>query len=175
MSTVRELHDKAMELAQEAMVFRQSGQLSDAENLARQAYQLEQQAAELVPEGQDSEPTRSILYLSAASLAYQAGEYDIALGLVEKGLSGFPPQQVEQELHNLRGSIREAFNQRALKYSRSGEYQHAIEDATKAIEIEPSPASFAARGTAYFGLGQYDEARTDLDQLLQYFSEEEFA
>jgi len=101
MKSVRELHDKAIELAQLALVARQSGDLSKAENLAYQAYEYEVQAADLVPEGKSSEPTRSILYRSAASLAYQCKEFQIAQRLIAKGLSGYPPPQIEQELKDL--------------------------------------------------------------------------
>jgi hypothetical protein len=61
----------------------------------------EAQAAELIPEGKSSEPTRSILYRSAASLAYQCKEFSIAVRLIAKGLSGFPTPQIEQELKDL--------------------------------------------------------------------------
>lgn len=101
MSTVRELHDKAMKLAHLAMVARHSQEWERAETLARQAYEHEAQAAELVSEDQVSEPTRSILYRSAASLAYQCKEFVIAQRLIAKGLSGYPPPQVEQELKDL--------------------------------------------------------------------------
>lgn len=75
MKSVRELHDKAMELAQLALVAYQNRDFDKAENLAYQAYENEIQAADLVPEGQSSEPTRSILYRSAASLARQCKEF----------------------------------------------------------------------------------------------------
>ncbi len=101
MSTVRELHDKAMTLAHLAMVARHNQEWDRAETLARQAYEHEVQAAELIPESQMSEPTRSILYRSAASLAYQCKEFAIAQRLIAKGLSGYPPSQVEQELKDL--------------------------------------------------------------------------
>jgi len=101
MSKVRELHDKAMELAQLALVARYSGELERATTLARQAYEFESQAAELIPYGEASEPTRSILYRSAASLAYQCHELGLAQQLIAKGLSGYPPPAIEQELKNL--------------------------------------------------------------------------
>ena len=101
MSTVRELHDKAMNLAHLAVVARHNQEWERAELLARQAYECESQAAELIPEQQTSEPTRSILYRSAASLAYQCKEFAVAQRLIAKGLSGYPLPQVEQELKDL--------------------------------------------------------------------------
>ena len=101
MKSVRELHDKAIELAQLTLIARQNGELEKAEKLAILAYQNESQAADLVPEGQSSEPTRSILYRSAASLAYQCQKFQIAQRLIAKGLSGYPSPEVEQELKDL--------------------------------------------------------------------------
>ncbi|MEW6227282.1 MAG: hypothetical protein AB1700_04200 [Bacillota bacterium] len=101
MDSVRELHDKAMKLAQLAIAARHSQDFERAEQLARQAYEHEAQAAELIPLAESSEPTRSILYRSAASLAYQCKEFHIAQRLIVKGLSGYPPPEIEQELKDL--------------------------------------------------------------------------
>jgi hypothetical protein len=101
MSTFRELHDKAMTLAQLALVAREKGEHDKAEALAVQAYECESKAADTIPIQESSEPTRSILYSSAASLAYQGKKFDIALQLIAKGLCGYPPPQVKEELKTL--------------------------------------------------------------------------
>ncbi len=101
MNTVRELHANAMKLAQLAMVARHAGESDRAKELTFQAYEYEEKAAHLVPDNQESEPTRSILYRSAASLAHQSKRFRIAQRLVARGLSGYPPLQVERELKNL--------------------------------------------------------------------------
>lgn len=101
MSRVRELHSKAMTLAHLALVARESGQHDRAAELATQAYEYETQAADLIPLEESSEPTRSILYSSAASLAYQGRRFDEALHLIAKGLSGYPPSQIKEELKSL--------------------------------------------------------------------------
>ncbi|MGQ0604502.1 MAG: helicase-related protein [Anaerolineales bacterium] len=101
MSKVRELHGEAMRLAQLAMVARHGQEMDRAEQLARQALDLESQAANLIPRDAASEPTRSILYRSAASLAYQCRNYPAALGLIENGLAGFPPARIKDELREL--------------------------------------------------------------------------
>lgn len=106
MNTIRELHDRAMELAQLAFVARHQQEPDRAAELARQAYALEEQAADLVPLDGASEPTRSILYRSAASLAYQGREFEIAQRLIAKGLLGQPPPQIKEELNNLYDQIR---------------------------------------------------------------------
>ena len=101
MTTVRELHDKAAELAQMAMVARYEGRMEEAKDLARRALEYELHAAKLVPDEESSEPTRSILYLSAASLAYQCKDLQTAQRLVAEGLCGYPPPKVEQDLKDL--------------------------------------------------------------------------
>ena len=106
MSTVRELHSKSVELAHLALVARQIGETAKAVELAKHAYELESQAANLVPDGRSSEPTRSILFRSAASLAFQCREYDSSLRLIAQALTGYPPKEVEGELVALLEQVR---------------------------------------------------------------------
>lgn len=101
MSQVRELHEKAMRLARLALVAREHGDIDQAEELARQALDFEASAADLIVYSEASEPTRSILYRSAASLAIQCKEFGLAIKLVAKGLSGYPPKEIELELKGL--------------------------------------------------------------------------
>jgi tetratricopeptide (TPR) repeat protein len=108
MSSVRELHDKAAKLAQRAIIARHEGEAKRSEDLALQACVYETQAAMLVPHTKDSEPTRSILYLSAASLAYQCKEYRRARNLITQGLSGYPPPSVKQDLEGLHKQVSSA-------------------------------------------------------------------
>ncbi len=98
MSTVRELHERAMEYAHLAMIARDSGQSIDAIGHAQRAFDLELQAANLVPDGGRAEPTRSILYRSAASLAYQSGNLQEATRIIGMGLSGNPPPKIFSDL-----------------------------------------------------------------------------
>lgn len=97
-STVHELHNEAMKLAQLAKVARANGQLQSAKDLSSQAYKLEFQAAARLSKNDASEPTRSILYLSAASLALQCEQSLIALQFAAEGLSGNPPYKIRQAL-----------------------------------------------------------------------------
>lgn len=107
--TVRELHHQAMILAQRADLVRHGYPEEISEDkivgLLTEACQLEQRAAEMIPNEPESEPTRSILYLSAASLAYQAGDISQALELVEDGLYGTPPPYIQDQLEQLRLDI----------------------------------------------------------------------
>jgi len=141
MSKVRELHNKAMELAQLALIARHKGEFDKAELLARQAYESEANAAELIPDEKASEPTRSILYRSAASLAYQCKEFKIAQRLIAKGLSGFPPDQIEQELKELYEQVN---------------YEYQLQE--RGLELQEDDIQMSLHGNSVgYGTIDYDE------------------
>lgn len=151
MSTVRQLHDKAAELGQLAMIARYKGDEKQAKSLARRAYEYEVQAAELVPDIESAEPTRSILYLSAASFAYQCKEFQAAQRLVAKGLSGYPPPKVEQDLKNL-------FEQ--LNFERHLEVHDVI------LEERDLQLSMAGKSVGY-GMIVYKEFKKTVDRTIE--------
>lgn len=101
MNKVRQLHEEAMNLAEMAFVAKLNGQLERASQLTREAFQKEVQAASLVSDESSSEPTRSILHRSAASLALNCNEFREAERLIARGLAGNPPEDVAQELRDL--------------------------------------------------------------------------
>ena len=63
-----------------------------------EALRSEVAAARLVPNAEASEPTRSILYQSAASLALQADEFEQAAQLIGEALAGWPTPDTRFEL-----------------------------------------------------------------------------
>jgi hypothetical protein len=151
MSTVRELHDKAAKLAQLAMIARHEGERERAEDLARQAYEYESQAAELVPDDKSSEPTRSILYLSAASLAYQCREFQTAQRLIAKGLSGYPPPRTEQDLKDLFEQVN---------------FEHHLE--VRDVILDDSDLQVSMMGkTVGFGMVLYDEFKKTIEDTVK--------
>ena len=101
MSIVRELHDKAMGFAQDAIVLRHHGKMEKAEALTRKAMELEIEAAGMIPCSKDSEPSYSIMYLSAASLALQCNDPRVG-ELADKGLLGYPSEYIRTELEMLK-------------------------------------------------------------------------
>lgn len=101
MRTVRELHDEAMRLSQLADLSRSAGKSGQALEFAREALRLEVEAANRIDRSPESEPTRSILFRSAASIALQARDQNLAERLVIEGLSGYPPPTVYQQLRDL--------------------------------------------------------------------------
>lgn len=88
------LHREAMKLAEWADEERRAGR--EAVALVRAAMLLEAEAARRVPAG--TEPSRSVLYRSAASLAAEAGEWQEARNLALEGLRGNPPEEIRREL-----------------------------------------------------------------------------
>jgi len=62
MSTIDELHPKAMDIAEQAFHLRSKGREEEAKRLFLEALEIEQQAAFLLPLTQESEPSRSILF-----------------------------------------------------------------------------------------------------------------
>ena len=98
---VKNTHRAAMNLMQQAIVLRETGKEAMAVELFVQTFELEKQAALMLLTDFDKEPTRSILYRSAASLAIDCGKYREAEKLVTQGLAGNPPEDIAEELRNL--------------------------------------------------------------------------
>ncbi|MBD2311470.1 hypothetical protein H6G20_07335 [Desertifilum sp. FACHB-1129] len=101
MSRIQMLHKQAMDLAEAAAVARLRGEIEQAAQLTRQAFEQETQAANLIASALDAEPTRSVLHRSAASLAIECGELRAAERLIATALSGSPPLEIAEELKDL--------------------------------------------------------------------------
>lgn len=101
MSKVEQLHNQAMDLAEDAFIAKRKGDGKEAIRLFSEALDFEKKAASFFPPNEESEPTRSILYRSAASIAYNSGDYETADRLIAFGLSGYPPIEIKNELKNL--------------------------------------------------------------------------
>lgn len=104
--SVKSLHEQAMNIAQSAMILRENEQYSAAISKYEEAFNIEKKAAFMVSKESQSEPTRSILFRSAASLAYQAELYIDASQMVGEGLSGYPPKRVFHELNLINEKIK---------------------------------------------------------------------
>jgi len=101
MPNIKELHRQAMDLAEDGFLAKKKGDETKSLSLFSQALELEEMAAESLELCEESEPTRSILYRSAASLAFNIGDFRLCDRLIARGLSGFPPEEIEEELKNL--------------------------------------------------------------------------
>ena len=88
------------------------GDFEQADQLNRQAFEKEKQAANAVADNDDLEPTRSILHRSAASLALICNEIREAERLIAHALSAEPPEEIADELRDL---LEEVYFERHLK------------------------------------------------------------
>lgn len=103
-TTPNQLHQKAMDLAHQAMVAEKHGQQTKAKANYQAAFEAEKEAAMLFMFNFSKEPSRSILFRSAAFLALKAEIYREAERMAAFGLCGNPPAEIANEL-------RDAFNQ----------------------------------------------------------------
>ncbi|MGE5647118.1 MAG: hypothetical protein ACM336_15150 [Acidobacteriota bacterium] len=101
MSAVKDLHRQAMQEADLAHEARREGNATAACAHFEEALRLERGAAEELGDRLNAEPTRSILFRSAATLAVNCGEYAEAEKLVCRALAGNPPETIAEELRDL--------------------------------------------------------------------------
>lgn len=99
--SVNSLHNDAMRAAEQATVARQDGDLERADELVQQALAHEREAAYLLLDERDKEPSRSVLFRSAASLALDCEKWSEAEKLAKVGLDGNPPEQIAEELNDV--------------------------------------------------------------------------
>lgn len=102
---VHELHQKAMQLAEEAFYAKQSDNLSEAQSKYMVAFEYEKAAAMLLVNDYEKEPSRSVLFRSAACLLLnlpfpEDEQIRQAEQMVAYGLSGNPPEVIAEELRD---------------------------------------------------------------------------
>ncbi|NET34852.1 MAG: hypothetical protein F6K19_22975 [Cyanothece sp. SIO1E1] len=101
MSKIQELHQQAMDLAEQADLKKLNGDTTQVKEILRQALELEAEAARMVADDLSAEPTRSVLHRSAATLAVECGELQRAEKLIAVALAGAPPLDIAEELKDL--------------------------------------------------------------------------
>ncbi|MEW6348095.1 MAG: hypothetical protein AB1646_03480 [Thermodesulfobacteriota bacterium] len=101
MTSLSQLHDRAMDHAAKGDLARMMGNNEEAQVHIREALRLERLAAEMVRNRVDLEPSRSILFRSAASLALENGDLREAERLAAMGLYGNPPDEIADELRDV--------------------------------------------------------------------------
>ncbi len=100
---VDELHQKAMTLAEEAHYAKRKNEVEKAQSKYLAAFEYEKEAAMLLVNEYEYEPTRSVLFRSAACLllnlpAPSYKHFRQAEQMVAYGLSGNPPEEIAEEL-----------------------------------------------------------------------------
>ena len=109
MSAVNDSHNKAMDLAERALLARMQGDNDGAATLFEQALELELAAIEKLDE--PVEPTYSVLHRSAGTMALHCNQTRLAEKLASRALAHDPPSQIAEELRDL---IEQVNSQRRL-------------------------------------------------------------
>jgi len=99
MNSSRILHQEAMSIAQYAYQLRLMGKSEESKEKLKEAFYREREAAILAKDS--SEPTRSVLFRSAATLAFNSDCIRDAEEMVAYGLIGNPPDEIAEELRDL--------------------------------------------------------------------------
>ncbi|HRI58590.1 MAG TPA: hypothetical protein PK228_02670 [Saprospiraceae bacterium] len=113
MSEAQILHREAMSFASEAFSAQREGNFQQYLALSRQAFEKEKAAAWLLFDKFDAEPTRSVLFRSAAQLAFNCGLVRETEQLVAAALVGNPPAEIMRELRQLSKSVLASLEQAA--------------------------------------------------------------
>lgn len=104
-ASIRTLHRAAMDHADLAYDAKRRGEGDIAREHFCDAFRLERQAAEMANAVPNSEPSRSILYRSAATLGIQAEQFEAAAELVRRALEGAVPIELIQELESIANQL----------------------------------------------------------------------
>ena len=98
MMNFNEARQNASYRIQEAIVAQATGDAQESLRLFELAFDAEKQAALLLLTRFEEEPTRSVAFRSAASLAMNCKKYEDAKKMIHFGLAGNPPEDIAQEL-----------------------------------------------------------------------------
>ena len=98
---MNDLHNKAMSLVDEAHLARLNGSEDYYLELTTSAFTLEAEAAWALVGELELEPTRSVLFRSAASLALEIRNPREAERLISAALAGTPPDEIANELRDI--------------------------------------------------------------------------
>jgi hypothetical protein len=139
MDKSNDLHRSAMEFCDQALLARQRGDSDLSRLLFREAFDKESGAASLLKDQRDLEPTRSVLYRSAAELAVECGRFSEAKELVNIALEGSPPEEILEELTELsERAERFAQNSAPLRDAHASDYkdvERVLTDAARQAVI----------------------------------------
>ncbi|MDF2434139.1 MAG: hypothetical protein JWP44_3770 [Mucilaginibacter sp.] len=117
MRNIRDLHRQAMELVRKANEALAGGDNPLHLVYLEQALVFEKEAAYELLNDFEAEPTRSVLFRSAASLAVQNKDVATALELVSAAFKGEPPAEIRGELNEIVNQTYALYNVAVLESS----------------------------------------------------------
>lgn len=99
-------HREAMDFADAAFLATRKGDFGQAQEYYRQALEREREAANAISDRYDLEPSRSVLYRSAATLALSCKDFREAERLAACGLaSENVPEEIGKELRDILADV----------------------------------------------------------------------
>lgn len=101
MSETQRLHNEAMTKANEALIAQKKGDNIQYLTLTKEAFEKEKAAALQLFAKTEAEPTRSVLFRSAAWLAFNCGQIRESEKLISAAIAGNPPLEILKELRTL--------------------------------------------------------------------------
>ncbi|MEO5926913.1 MAG: tetratricopeptide repeat protein [Bryobacteraceae bacterium] len=143
-----------------------------------------------------SAPERAELQVQAGAKLLIPGHYEEALGILTKAMEldpnswnaylnrGLAKQnlgQLDAALTDfqhallLKPDLLQARTARASIYLAKGDSQHAVEELTKVIDLQPSVDAYTNRATAYAQIGQHELAIQDFTWLIEQLRDAPFA
>lgn len=138
-------------------------------NLNRPVAQSFHEFAQNLSDDQDRamEETPSVAYLARGALAYFNGDHSDALSCLDKSIESDPNHG---EAHALRCQVKAVL----------GDYQGAISDSDKAIDLKGDDSDYAealaqvysCRAKAKMALGQFEEAHVDCNEAISRKSDD---
>lgn len=145
----QEHHHQAMDLADQADWEKRRGNFAQAKSLIREAFFCERNAALSLKDKFELEPTRSVLFRSAASLAAECGELREAERLIAFALSGDPAPEIADELRDLLEQV--------------NAHRHL---ELKGLQLEPSDLQLSIWGPAiWHGFAQSRHVRERIEKM----------
>jgi hypothetical protein len=141
------IHDKAMFLSQEADMAKIWGDIPKSQILYRQSFDLEQEVVHIYSERFDNEPERSILYVSAASLAMLCHLYPEADLLIQQGLSKSTPSDMVEELQGLKAQVQQHKLQYEQLSDKKEEQPFWISGVLRRVDADKNTIKLASNGT----------------------------
>jgi len=138
MNTASQLHNEAMDFAEQAQSAQRGKDHDLACRLFKNAFERERDAAMLFFDKTAEEPTRSVLFRSAASLAVSCQEFREAERLISAALFGNPPDEISEELRDLLENVNFArhFKSRGVNLG-VGEFQMSLVGSAIGFGIAP--------------------------------------
>jgi hypothetical protein len=141
------IHDKAMLLSQEADMAKIWNDTAKAQTLYKQSFELEREAAYLYSDRFDKEPMRSMLYLSAASLAMLCDLYFEADVLIQQGFSSSTPPDMIEELQDLKRKIQERTTHLERPINMNQDQAFWISGILRRVDADKNTIKLASKAT----------------------------